>query len=131
MEIKVEPEKNESGEDLKSFISAELARFKAEMEAERAREDADEKDAEIERLRRDLEEWDRELKAANEEREADKHKLEEYARALDEQDAHIEHLEETEDMSEGDEDTPVIIEAPEITENMEVEPAKKSVGFFE
>ena len=131
MEIKVEPDAKESGEDLKGFITAELARFKAEMDAERAREDADEKDAEIERLRHDLEERDRELKAANEEREADKHKLEEYARALDEQDAHIEHLEETEDMSEGDEDTPVIIEAPIIDENIEVEPAKKSVGFFE
>ena len=131
MEIKVEPEKKESGEDLKSFISAELARFKAQLDAERAREDADEKDAEIERLRRDLEERDRELKAANEEREADKHKLEEYARALDEQDEHIEHLEETDEMAEGDEDTPIIIEAPEMEETLDVEPAKKSVGFFE
>ena len=131
MEIKVEPEAKESGEDLKDFITAELARFKAEMEAERAREDADEKDAEIERLRRDLEERDRELKAANEEREADKHKLEEYARALDEQDEHIEHLEETDEMAEGDEDTPIIIEAPEMEETLDVEPAKKSVGFFE
>lgn len=131
MEIKVEPEVKESGEDLKGFITAELARFKAEMEAARAREDADEKDAEIDRLRRDLEERERELEAANAEREADKRKLEEYARALDEQDDHIEHLEETDEMAEGDEDTPIIIEAPEIAENLEVEPVKKSVGFFE
>lgn len=131
MKIEVKPESKESGEDLKGFITAELARFKAEMEAARAREDADEKDAEIERLRRDLEERDRDLKATNEEREADKRKLDEYARALDEQDEHIEHLEETDEMAEGDEDTPIIIEAPEIEENIEVEPAKKSVGFFE